>query len=644
MNEELKRTIDNTMNVDCVSSRKHTIDDDKDKATDDDRINGSVNPWSLLGISKDDIENALRTDDLLHHKQCHNTKLKTPSTGTCTGATKHRSTDMMTSATSTNDTTKVPTTAMTGKANTNKYRSGTKRKLPMTVNVAAAVTSKSIPIPSKEMSLQERKSSLCSYTSTYSDQEALQSITSSTSFLETNPGCTNGTTTTDELNTVIQTEQPQPQHQEPQQQQAISFMTPQGTPSPLPPRSRPPLVTQTSTKCPDPMTSCERNTTATCSAAVSGLVPVLLYQNNHNLNRMMQTNDYCGTQDTRTQQPWISQHPYINNNFSSTTNDYNYQIYQNHYYRSELFGLQVQYEHAIQRITNSMRQSNETKWILHHQREFGYHTQHIQQQQRQFSLLSTNSRMDSPNHQPNHQHQHHNDAINTQCRRKSSIQLTSHQMTIDIPYASVNDGDKESSEKSVDPTTNTQSTEINPTKDLHTDDDKVIAEDIASAKVQQDDDAVAKVNDGNDKDDKVDGDINVNDITNNDNDNVPSAMPRSDTRRRSSDATKSTKSTQVGDHETLTVSSPPPPLHEQQAVRRSSSVFLSNDRYNNSCPLPYPSNGIGYSNNQTPQCQKPPPMEQVQGWMPHCTTNVDETRHMLYTILHSSNHVQDFMR
>ena len=308
-------------------------------------------------------------------------------------------------------------------------------------------------------------------------------------------------------------------------------------------------------------------------------------------------------------------HQYINHQHHQQQH-YQNQNSSHHYFASELMELQRQYQRSIQRITNSMMQSHHTKWIL--QRNSTRTTIRRRSSLTVASVTSTGGQ--SHRDVPHHQHlQEHQKQPYKQQRRKSSIQFSN--KVIIIPNTSYmenrsdnidspNTGSTDQCYSSTGITD--RSTSVNPC-------DKELAT-SASAHQSGTNPTDQQQTKPNDTDDSDDPQYNTMSESN----GIQSTTCQ---RRRSS----SCSSTSTSSESTT-----------KTGTNVKSSSFVSSDHPNIYCrhdpslpPLPH----------KQRQQQQQEEEEDPNHWMIlQPRTDVEATRQMLYQVLHSSNHVHDFMK
>jgi hypothetical protein len=519
-------------------------------------------PWSLLGISKIDIDSVLN-DDLFDQNK---NKDDNASTNKARSASQSKKSSNASKK-------KKPIVRSSAKLN---FKS--KRKLPLTVRQTAST-------PPLVKTLQiHRKSSICSTKSIdteHCDTSSLPSITSSSSFLNdmNNPKSTIDRKSLDTSDTEY----------------ASEFTKVKSEIS----------VTQASLQDGIPVPGDEiRNNSSeyhkysngspidtprqpTLTATSSG---VTIHQSNVHPQEVyeQQQESYCQ------QSSFIPYDHHNNNSYSSI--------------HGNLIELQLQYQRSIQRITNSMRQSYQT-------------TRYIVQLQQQVQQRRRSSIFAPPQQQQPQQQQHH------QYRRRSSLFCQMTDKTIHIPITEISESTRHVENNGV--------LEVKATNNSDTDignDNTVVLSRVISS-THNKNDTNSNVNNENDNDElSTTSSCNTSVTSNvvfNQNNNDPNQYHYH--RRRSS-----INFTNMNRKFSLT----------HQPSRRTSSLSMYSNN-NNNVNSNTNNNTQMMNQNLLPSHQQQLHHQHQHQQLQHSpfiiSTNVEQSRQILYHILHSTNHMNDFM-
>jgi hypothetical protein len=579
-----QRFCSNGNNDDDLKYHSHANEEDHGNIGKDDSAN---NPWSLLGISENDIDSVLNADDLgpkSKNDAYESSKKKNQGATKRINAKRQRESP---AANSTNTTSKkVKGTEMSIRnvskvssrtTSTAKYKSN--RKLPMTTtNTSRAMLNVPISttLPKQEQppsaQKQRRRNSLLSVHSEDHDADALRSITSSTSFLNHNSDMTNHNANAHDRTNIVSTTNA-PLGNQFMAQKPTSGIAAETIVSSSSFTSNHEIHIRNSILNNNPMNHVYGPLHHRVPPTISSLTP------HHHPQQHQQQQYIHGHHHTSNNSPPREYYP-----MQQRQPQYlNHRRPPNHL-TSELLELQLQYQRSIQRITNSMMQSHRTKCILQR------NGTNLLLRRRRSSLTVTSMGSSSSNGGPSHSNniQYDNNDHHHPQRRKSSLQFSN--KTIIIPNIG-----------SMKYRTNHEN--------LHP---------VAEGKEED----VPSDKDQNRRNAMDESEVDVQSTTLSDSSCI---MSHTKYRRRSSTST-SMSTTKTGTN----------------AKTLSSSSFLWNDH-----PLRQDAaSSSSLLRQQNPQqvYPLPPPTRHPNPWMMlQPTTNVEATREMLYHVLHSSNHVQEFM-
>jgi hypothetical protein len=658
---------ENNKNRQCFSGKiSNSVDVDAMERRNHHRRNEDVisNPWSLLGITEEDIDTVLNDNDLAASttttssrknmgkrnnrtirnknqkttKRSPNTKRRRDHPTTPSMALKKtKSKEAPTTAATDNDKRKPSSEVTAVPPKLTKYKAN--RKLPMktTGQCAAAqdVSRGMRPLPSTHTVQQPqqqglRRQSLSSILSDDPDADALQSITSSTSFLNhhnnnSSKNSTTGSSNHHDHNGINPkgTSSSSVDHDGTKKEEYSATANNMN-------HEKTNAVTNPTTISQFTTANTNTETGVVSSAEVSFHDQFCNYSSSYNnhalqlpLKQQYNYGNHHHTSHSSSEQrqhhiyPPQPQSLQRQNHYYHSQNHYSEHPYDRHlqpqpptpydnpnhanYMSSELLELQRQYQRSIQRITNSMMQSHRTKWIL--QRHVTATTCSLR---RRSSLTVASSCRISTGGEPIHYWNHGHPP---QQRRKSSLQFSN--KVIIIPNTTpVEDSDAKNHNH---PNFDSMST------------DKIHHDHMNSMEPEREQ---TKSSDTNDCD--------LNAVTSEDYctkvQNVENAMDLS--------TDKNPMDEDVDNHSTTALSDTSGiPLTQ----RRRNTGDGSNGDDGGSCTGS--TSSVSTTKTGTRRDPHRPPQYPNQNWMIlEPTTSVDASREMLYHLLHSSNHIHEFMK
>ena len=286
------------------------------------------NPWSLLGISGNDIDCVLNANDdhdcSKRKRERSTSKFSRPTRKKMKGTAISASSDQRAP-----ESAKVTVSTKTATATTTKFKPT--RKLPMTTRGRRITEKVSIcdkpPKQRQRAPPRSRRHSLLSIHSEDHDADALQSLTSSTSFL-------NQSDNRNDRSEIEASDIP-----------VRNYSVANTTPRAIAAMNPETLVSSS--------VSNSENHFHTMMTSATSSHPQDAYSNDH--ERQYSQSEFCNQQQPNQQECFQQSHDQ-SHNFDH--------IHQHSYLVSQMLELERQYQRSIKRITNSMMQSQNTKWML----------------------------------------------------------------------------------------------------------------------------------------------------------------------------------------------------------------------------------------------------------------------------------------